>query len=73
MLKWTSGSEYFLSFEKKKFADTIYIPVQEQSLDPFAAHARRGVINDYLFCSQAIQNNLLIHLLLSHLIGQFKL
>ena len=45
MLKWTSESEFFLSFEKK-FADTIYIyiPVQEQSLNPFAAHARRGVI-----------------------------
>ena len=51
MLKWTSESEYFLSFEKK-FADTIYIiilynPVQEQSLNPFAAHARRGVITGY--------------------------
>ena len=46
MLKWTSESEYFLSFEKK-FANTIYKlynPVQEQSFDPFAAHARRGVI-----------------------------
>ena len=47
VLKWTSESEYFLSFEKK-FAGTIYIyelynPVQEQSLNPFAAHARRGV------------------------------
>ena len=44
MLKWTSESEYFLSFENF-FADTIYIyiPVQEQSLNPFAAHARRGV------------------------------
>ena len=36
VLKWTSESEYFLSFEKK-IADTI-----EQ---PFAAHARRGVIS----------------------------
>ena len=49
MLKWTSESEYFLSFEIF-FADTIYIyelynPVQEQSLNPFAAHARRGVIS----------------------------
>ena len=47
MLKWTSESEYFLSFEKF-FADTIYKlynPVQEQSLNPFAAHARRGVKN----------------------------
>ena len=46
MLKWTSESEYFLSFENF-FADTIYslyIPVQEQSLNPSAAHARRGVI-----------------------------
>ena len=45
VLKWTSESEYFLSFEKN-FADTIVhnIPVQEQSLNPFAAHARRGVI-----------------------------
>ena len=39
MLKWTSESEYFLSFEK--FLQTLYI--QEQSLNPFAAHARRGV------------------------------
>ena len=39
MLKWPSESEYFLSFENF-FADT---PVQEQSLNPFAAHARRGV------------------------------
>ena len=45
MLKWTSESEYFLSFENF-FADTnsLYIPVQEQSLNPSAAHARRGVI-----------------------------
>ena len=45
VLKWTSESEYFLSFEIF-FADTIYIiiPVQEQSLYPFAAHARCGVI-----------------------------
>ena len=39
MLKWTSESESF----EKKIAD-IYNPVQEQSLNPFAAHARRGVI-----------------------------
>ena len=41
MLKWTSESEYFLSFEKN-FADTykLYNPVQEQSLNPFAAHAQ---------------------------------
>ena len=44
VFKWTSESEYFLSFEKK-FADTSYIlyklynAVKEQSLDPFAAHA----------------------------------
>ena len=38
MLKWTSESEYFLSFEKNLQT------VQEQSLNPFAAHARRGVI-----------------------------
>ena len=48
VLKWTSESEYFLSFEIF-FADTIYIyspynPVQEQSY-PFAAHVRRGVTN----------------------------
>ena len=42
MLKWTSESEYFLSFEK--FLQTLYIPVQEQSLNPSAARARRGVI-----------------------------
>ena len=42
VLKWTSESEYFLSFEIF-FADTIYNPVQEQSLNPFAAHARHGV------------------------------
>ena len=47
VLKWTSESEYFLSFDFF-FADTIYIlklynPIQEQSLNPFAAHARRGV------------------------------
>ena len=42
VLKWTFESEYFLSFEIF-FAD-IYIPVQEQSLNPFAAHARRRVI-----------------------------
>ena len=44
MLKWSSESEYFLSFEIF-FADTIYI--SEQSLNPFAAHARRGVISAY--------------------------
>ena len=44
VLKWSSESEYFLSF-KFFFADIIiYNPVQEQSLDPFAAHAQRGVI-----------------------------
>ena len=54
MLKWTSESEYFLSFENF-FADTIYIynyiiqsMIQEQSLNPFAAHARRGVKMEYL-------------------------
>ena len=50
MLKWTSESEYFLSFEKK-FADTIhelYNPVQEQSLNPFAAHARGRVTRVYI-------------------------
>ena len=45
MLKWTSESEYFLSFENF-FADTIiipYNPVQEQSLYPFrCACAARG-------------------------------
>ena len=44
MLKWTSESEYFLSFEKK-FADTIYHIIQSKSnhFTPSAAHARRGV------------------------------
>ena len=32
VLKWTSESEYFLSF--KKFFLQTYNPVQEQSLDP---------------------------------------
>ena len=42
MLKWTSESEYFLSFENF-FADTIYHTVQEQSLYPFrCACAARG-------------------------------
>ena len=41
VLKWTSESEYFLSFEKKKL-QTLY-PVQEQSLYPFrCACAARG-------------------------------
>ena len=45
MLKWNSESEYFLSFEKKICRlYSPYIPVQEQSLNLFAAHARRGVI-----------------------------
>ena len=39
VLKWTSESEYFFSFEIF-FADTV----QEQPLNPFAAHALRGVI-----------------------------
>ena len=43
MLEWTSESEYFGRF-KKKFADSNNTG-QEQSLYPFAAHARRGVIN----------------------------
>ena len=38
VLKWTSESEYFLSFK------IFLIPVQEQSLDP-SSHARRGVTN----------------------------
>ena len=44
MLKWTSESEYFLSFEKF-FADTIYHIIQSKSnhFTPSAAHARRGV------------------------------
>ena len=47
MLKWTSESEYFLSFEFF-FADTIYIYnyiIQSKSnhFTPSAAHARRGV------------------------------
>ena len=33
VLKWTSESEYFLSF-KNLFTLYIYNPVQEQSLDP---------------------------------------
>ena len=37
VLKWTSESEYFFC------RHYIYNPVQEQSLYPFAAHARRGV------------------------------
>ena len=46
MLKWTSESEYFLSFENF-FADTIYHIIQSKSnhFTPSAAHARRGVIN----------------------------
>ena len=45
MLKWTSESEYFLSFENF-FADTIYNIIQSKSnhFTPSAAHARRGVI-----------------------------
>ena len=44
MLKWTSESEYFLSFEKI-FADTIYhIQSKSNHFTPSAAHARRGVI-----------------------------
>ena len=45
MLKWTSESEYFLSFENF-FADTIYHIIQSKSnhFTPSAAHARRGVI-----------------------------
>ena len=44
MLKWTSESEYFLSFENF-FADTIYHIIQSKSnhFTPSAAHARRGV------------------------------
>ena len=41
MLKWTSESEYFLSFENF-FADTIYS--KSNHFTPSAAHARRGVI-----------------------------
>ena len=43
MLKWTSESEYFLSFGNF-FADTIYI-IQSKSnhFTPSAAHARRWV------------------------------
>ena len=45
MLKWTSESEYFLSFEKN-FADTIYhIQSKSNHFTPSAAHARRGVMN----------------------------
>ena len=45
MLKWTSESEYFLSFEKI-FADTIYhIQSKSNHFTPSAAHARRGVIS----------------------------
>ena len=44
MLKWTSESEYFLSFENF-FADTIYhIQSKSNHFTPSAAHARRGVI-----------------------------
>ena len=44
MLKWTSESEYFLSFEIF-FADTIYhIQSKSNHFTPSAAHARRGVI-----------------------------
>ena len=45
MLKWTSESEYFLSFENF-FADTIFHIIQSKSnhFTPSAAHARRGVI-----------------------------
>ena len=52
MLKWTSESEYFLSFEKK-FADTIYHIIQSKSnhFTPSAAHARRGVIIVHYECS----------------------
>ena len=44
VLKWTSESEYFLSFEKF-FADTTYHIIQSKSnrFTPSAAHARRGV------------------------------
>ena len=41
MLKWTSESEYFLSFEFF-FADTIYISYIIQSKSNHAAHARGG-------------------------------
>ena len=45
MLKWTSESEYFLSFENF-FADTIYhIQSKSNHFTPSAAHARRGVMN----------------------------
>ena len=49
MLKWTSESEYFLSFENF-FADTIYHIIQSKSnhFTPSAAHARRGVNIDNL-------------------------
>ena len=43
MLKWTSESEYFLSFEIF-FADTIY-QSKSNHFTPSAAHARRGVMN----------------------------
>ena len=58
MLKWTSESEYFLSFENF-FADTIYHIIQSKSnhFTPSAAHARpcaaRG--NNYLHpCHQCV-------------------
>ena len=49
MLKWTSESEYFLSFENF-FADTIYhIQSKSNHFTPSAAHARRGVIMHHYY------------------------
>ena len=42
VLKWTSESEYFLSFEKKNFRH--YIQSKSNHFTPSAAHAWRGVI-----------------------------
>ena len=64
VLKWSSESEG----SKNVFADIyiyIYNPVQEQSLDTFAVHARRGVmmanydgnidgVHQYMVCSNVL-------------------
>ena len=54
MLKWTSESEYFLSFEIF-FADTIYHIIQSKSnhFTPSAAHARRGV--KIAYCNETVK------------------
>ena len=59
MLKWTSESEYFLSFENF-FADTIYhIQSKSNHFTPSAAHARRGVTMATLVHVQTLFTRLL--------------